>query len=80
MRVDVTDSTERWRWACPSPERHQGTSVRVVDGLFECRRCEETYEYVVDTKTGRRYHRSEIEFVGPGSKTKGAMGRPTVDD
>lgn len=75
-RIDTTDPTQRWRFACPDSERHR--DWRVVDGLFECRSCGQTYGDLVDTKTGDRVAREAIELVGPDADQKGAFGRPTV--
>lgn len=76
-RINTDNPTERWRWACPHPQRH--TDWRVTDGCFECRSCKETYQELVDRKTGERVSREEIEVVGPESDSKGRFGRPRVD-
>jgi ribosomal protein L37AE/L43A len=78
-RINTADATDRLRYACPTPMRHQGRSVRVVDGRFECRQCGEVFDEIVDTKTGERLHRSEVEFVGPQADHQGAFGEPTVE-
>lgn len=78
-RIDSRDPAQRWRLACPTPHRHRGRSLRVVDGYFECRQCEELFEQVIDIKTGERLHREDVELVGTGADTKGAFGQPTVE-
>jgi len=77
-RVDTTDSDDKWRFACPAPARHR--SWRVVDGRFECRACNQTYAELVDTKTGERVPRDQLEVVGPHADSKGAFGQPTVGE
>lgn len=77
-RIDTTTPDQKWRYACPAPARHR--SWRVVDGLFECRACGETYRVLVDTKTGDRVPRESMEIVGPHADSKGAFGRPTVEE
>jgi ribosomal protein L37AE/L43A len=77
-RINTYDSREKWRWACPAPDRHR--DWRVVDGLFECRSCGETYRELVNLETGERVERSNIEVVGSHAGHKGALGRPTVED
>lgn len=76
-RIDATDADAKWRWACPDPARHR--DWRVVDGLFECRSCGQTYRELVNLKTGERVPREEIEVVGPHADHKGKFGRPTVE-
>lgn len=75
-RIDTSDPSQRWRYACPGTERH--TDWRVADGVFECRSCRETYNCLIDRKTGDRVQRDEIEFVGPKADHQGAFGEPTV--
>lgn len=77
-RIDTTVPAEKWRYACPDPERHH--NWRVADGVFECRACQEIYQHLIDTKTGERIQRNEIEFVGPEADHQGQFGRPTVND
>jgi len=76
-RIDTTNDREQWRYACPSRKRHR--DWRVVDGLFECRSCGETYSELVDLETGERVPREEIELVGAHADYKGEFGRPTVE-
>jgi len=66
-----------WHWTCPTPYRHR--DVRVVDGLFECRSCGETFRALRNLKTGEEVSRERIEIVGPDADHKGAFGRPTVE-
>lgn len=76
-RIDTNDKTERWAWACPTPKRHR--DWRVVNGLFECRSCGETYSVLVHLPTKERVDRDEIEVVGAEADHKGKFGRPTVE-
>lgn len=76
-RIDTTDTEQRWRYACPHRKRHR--DWRVVDGLFECRSCGETYRELIDLETGDRIPREEIELLGAHADHKGAFGRPTVE-
>ena len=75
-RIDTTDATARWEWACPAPQRHR--DWRVVDGLIQCRSCGETYRELVNLASGEIVPREEIEVVGPGADAKLAM--PTRGD
>jgi len=77
-RIETYDEKNRWRWACPHPKRHR--DWRVVDGLFECRGCGETYSELVNLKSGERVPREQIEVVGPHAGHKGGMGKPTVEE
>lgn len=76
-RIDTTDTRAKWRYACPSPKRH--ANWRVTDGMFECRSCGETFDELVDRKTGERVAREKIEFVGPYADSEGQFGEPTVE-
>jgi len=76
-RIDTTDSVEKWAWVCPTPHEHRGW--RVVDGLFECRSCGETFRRLRNAKTGEHVRREEVEIIGPDADHKGAFGRPTVE-
>jgi len=75
--INTNNSDEKWRYACPAPERHR--DWRVVDGLFECRSCGETFVELVELDTGKRIPREEIEVIGPHADSKGQFGRPTVE-
>jgi len=77
VRIDTTTDREKWQFACPHRKRHR--DWRVVDGLFECRSCNETYSHLIDLTTGKRVHRSKIELVGPGAAEKGPFGRAEMD-
>jgi len=77
-RIDTTSDREMWQFACPDRRRHR--DWRVVDGLFQCRSCSATYEYLIDLETGERVYREEIELVGPGASEKGTFGKPNADD
>jgi ribosomal protein L37AE/L43A len=76
-RIHTTDKREKWQFACPTPKRHR--DWRVVDGLFECRSCRETFSELVDLETGERVAREEVEIVGAHADHKGQFGRPTVE-
>jgi len=76
-RIVTTDSSQKWEWACPHPDRHR--NWRVTNGLFECRQCKKTYTHLVRLKTGERVPREQIELVGPESDHQGQFGRPTVE-
>lgn len=76
-RIDTTNPRHRWQWACPAPGRHR--NWRVVDGLFQCMSCGDTFGELRNLETGELVPREEIEVVGTGSKTKGAFGEPTVE-
>jgi len=76
-RIDTTDTEQKWRFTCPAPGRHR--DWRVVDGLFECRSCGETYRALIDRATGERVPRGQIEIVGPHADHQGRFGSPTVD-
>lgn len=76
MRIDTTTKREKWAWVCPTPHEHR--DWRVVDGVFECRACGETYQRLRDKRTGEEVHREDIEVVGPDADHKGAFGEPTV--
>jgi ribosomal protein L37AE/L43A len=76
-RIHTSTPREKWRFVCPTDDQH--TDWRVVDGLFECRACGETFKELVDQKTGERIKREEIEMIGPHADHKGAFGRPTVE-
>ena len=77
-RLDATNSTDRWRFACPDTERHR--DWRVVDGMFECRSCEETYDHLIDLESGESVPREDVEVVGRYADSKGLFGRPSVGD
>jgi hypothetical protein len=77
-RIDTHDKTKKWRYTCPSPARHH--NWRVVDGLIECRSCGETYSALVDTETGERIPREDLEIVGPHADSKLAFGDPAVPE
>jgi len=62
-RIDTTNILERWRWTCPAPQRH--SDWRVVDGIFECRSCGETFEEIVDKQTDERIPWSAVELIDP---------------
>lgn len=76
-RIDTSESDQKWRYGCPAPERHR--DWRVVDGLFECRSCCETFGELVDLETGERIPRESVEIVGPHADHQGQFGRPTVE-
>lgn len=78
-RIDTTDPSQRWQFTCPHPQRH--TDWRVTDGLFEClaEECKQTYDHLINQKTGEKIHRSEIELVGPKADHQGQFGKPTVE-
>ena len=61
----------RHEYACPTIQKHR--DVRVVDGHFECRSCEETYQIVIHLPTGERLHRTDIEIVGPHANHQAAI-------
>jgi len=62
---------EVWEYACPTPARHR--NVRVVDGHFQCRSCDEVYDSVIHLPTGRHLHRDDIEIVGPHASHQAAI-------
>jgi len=76
-RIETHDKTQKWQWACPTPHRHR--DWRVVDGLFECRSCGETFKELVHLPSGDRVRRENVEVVGAEADHKGAFGRPTVE-
>jgi len=76
-RIETHDEKQRWEWACPTRFRHR--DWRVVDGLFECRSCGETFKELVHLPTGERVKRENVEIVGAEADHKGAFGRPTVE-
>lgn len=69
-RID-TEADSRWRYACPTIHKHR--SVRVVDGHFECRACEETFQEIVHLPTGERLQREDVEIVGPHADHQAAF-------
>lgn len=75
-RIDTSEPREKWPWVCPTPFRHR--DWRVVDGLFECRSCDETFRELKNLETGDRVRRKDVEIVGPDADHKGAFGKPTV--
>lgn len=76
-RINTTDPSEKWRFACPHSKRH--SDWRVVDGVFECRSCSRTYDHLIDQRSGQRVAREDIELVGPEADHEGQFGRPTVE-
>lgn len=76
-RIDTTTKREKWQFVCPTPMEH--TDWRVVDGHFQCNRCQKTFNALRNQKTGELVHREEIEIVGPKADHQGEFGRPTVD-
>lgn len=61
-RIDTSDETQRWEYACPTPQRHR--HWRVVNGSIQCRPCDETYDELVHLPTGEHVAREDIEIVG----------------
>lgn len=74
VRIDTTDTQQKWKFACPHPKRHR--DWRVTDGMFECLSCKRTYDELVNLKSGETVARDDMEFVGPHADHKGAFGRP----
>lgn len=68
MAIEITSAMEKWRFTCP--EGHH--DWRVWDGVFSCETCKShrdggrdinsVHEELIDTVTGERVTRSEIEF------------------
>ena len=75
-RINTTDPSAKWQWACPTDDAHR--AWRVVNGRFECRACSETYRHLRNLETGEKVPREEIELVGPEADHQGEFGRPTV--
>lgn len=76
-RLDASNDADRWRYACPTRQEHR--DWRVVDGLFECLQCGETFRELRDLKTGERVSRDEFEIVGPLADSKGRFGTPRTE-
>jgi len=76
-RIDTTRRQQKWRYACPARQRHR--DWRVVDGLFECRSCGETYRRLWDLQEETYVAREDVEVVGPHAASKGEFGGPTVE-
>lgn len=74
-RIDTTDKRQKWQWGCPAPQRHR--DWRVVDGLIQCRSCEETYRELVNLATDEIVPREQIDVVGPHADSK--LGMPGPD-
>lgn len=66
-RIDTSDPTQRWRYACPECG---STDWRANNGTFWCRRENRILEGLVDKRTRAFVPREEIEFVGPESSWK----------
>lgn len=75
-RIDSRDKTKRWQYGCPAEEHRHW---RVVDGVFECRQCQELFHEIKDLRSGELVPRDEIEMVGPHASHKGKFGSPTVE-
>ena len=75
-RIETGTPRKKWRWVCPTQYEH--TNWRVVDGLFECRQCQETFNRLRNIRTGEEIPREQIEVVGPDADHKGEFGKPTV--
>jgi len=76
FKINTTEPRGKWPWVCPTPLEHR--DWRVVDGLFECRCCDETFEKLKNVKTGELVRREEVELIGADADHKGAFGKPTV--
>lgn len=75
-RIETNNAREKWQWVCPT--RYEHRNWRVVDGLFECRQCNETFRTLRNIRTCEEVPREEIELVGLDADHKGQFGKPTV--
>lgn len=67
VRIDTTDPTSRWRFACTECGSHDW---RADDGSFGCGACGQSVTALLDKREDERVPREEIEFVGRESSWK----------